>query len=886
MAVQRRVNWLSQQRVDTPDMRSVESAMSNDIDQLFQGFVTGTANGYVVRGFAISMAGAIGGAASGLQMVVDPGALLHTLSSQSGTVYMVPSGTPAQQLNSATNTIVDGAFAPSAVNYIGLDYERFVDDTTSSQVYLWDPTSDNETTKNAPRAQILRYRIKISTSTPASNVLPICTVLTDSGNNVVSITDCRPLFGRLGRGGFSSDPFYNYAWPNGRSENPSTSSSNSIDPFSGGDKSISNLKELLDAIMTALKEIKGTTYWYSQSSSGSLESLREDLGNTVITGRGTITHSKTTAGLINWSNDINIRVIGSRLAYTLVANPSTTDITLGDDKAAYITLVRGITIVPNLIFTNSSPVVTSVGSVAWTGPLIPGDWVKMGADTDAGYYQILTVDSSSQVTLTENFLGSSTGSPGTKSKYAFGSYQTSPTPSTNRHIYVANRKDVPSGEDVFWLYLRSDNSGAVPRVYIRFLGSEIEQGVSEEISDNTPLNLLTYVGSPIESATAPLYVSAINPGSLPEITDILCGAASTMVSNQYFLISSSGDARRYYVWVNKDGTGVDPTPPNTAAGIEWDITTGMTDIQVALALKTALNGTFNADFSAVQKSSPNDNTVRVTNTSAGTSADTVNFNVSSPFAITKIQDGTGTGNQVISDGDNLTLAIKKLDRAFGSIVSALDEPSYDESVDVVSNTPSGTTLTIPVNSRLGSVQQKYTVNKGLLQFYINGQYQRVNTDFGEVGAPGAISDQIQLLRDLSAGDTISYRISGIGGGSGGGGGEGPPGPPGPTGPTGPTGADAIGGPVAISTKNSSYTVQVSDNVLLANAVGGSITFTLPPAASAVGHVFFFKKIDVSAFSMFVQANGSETIDGSNVISTSTQYFGYTLVTDGVAWYQI
>lgn len=364
MAVQRRVNWLSQQRVDTPDMRAVESAASNDFDQLIQSFVTGTASGYVIRGFRISMAGAVGGAASGLQMVVDPGALLHTQSTQSGTFYLVPSGTPSQQLNSATNTIVDGAFVPSAINYVGLEYERFVDDTTSSQVYLWNPTTKNETTKNAPRASILRYRIKISTSTPASSVLPVCTVLTDSGNNVVSVTDCRPLFGRLGRGGFSGDPTYSYGWPDGRSENPSTSSSNTSDPFIGGDKAIGNIKELFDAIMTSIKEIKGTTYWYSQSNSGSLESLREDLGNTVITGRGTISHSDDTAGLINWSDDINIRVIGSRLAYTLSANASSTDITLGDDQAAYITLVRGVTILPNLIFTNSSAIITSVGAIA------------------------------------------------------------------------------------------------------------------------------------------------------------------------------------------------------------------------------------------------------------------------------------------------------------------------------------------------------------------------------------------------------------------------------------------------------------------------------------------------------------------------------------------
>src|SRR5690606_34916370 len=121
-------------------------------------------------------------------------------------------------------------------------------------------------------------------------------------------------------------------------ENPSTSANNSVNPFHGGDKMLGNLKDWMNAVMTNLQEIKGTTYWYSQSSSGSLESLRQDLGNTVITGRGQISHSIDTAGLMNWDEDINIRVIGSRLSYTLTANPSSTDITLGEEEVAYIRL--------------------------------------------------------------------------------------------------------------------------------------------------------------------------------------------------------------------------------------------------------------------------------------------------------------------------------------------------------------------------------------------------------------------------------------------------------------------------------------------------------------------------------------------------------------------
>jgi hypothetical protein len=897
MGVQRRVNWISQQRVDVPDVRAIESAASNDFDQLIQALITSNGEGYILRGFDLAMAGAIGGAASGLQMNVSSAAILHSLSSQSGTFLVVPNGTSPQTLNSATNTIVDGAFAPNALNYVGLEYERFIDDTTAAQVYIWNPTTNSETTKVAPRAQILRYRIKITTSTWATNVMPVAIVTTDAGNNVTTIQDARRLLLRLGTAGRSTpNPFYSYPWTaqsEGRVENPPVSSSNAVNPFEGGDKMLYTMKDWFDAIMSALKEIKGTTYWYSFNSGGSLASLREDLGNTVITGRGYIAHSATAAGRMNWNYDIFVRVMGSQLSYKLVANPSSTDITLLDDQAAYITLVRDVQIAPNIVFTNGSAIVTSVGAVSWTTPLQAGDFVKLGSDTHAGYYQIQSVDSSSQVTLTENFGGTSTGPAGAIAMYAFGSYQTSPVPSTSRHIYIASRDAVPEGQDVFWLFLRSDNGGVIPRVYIRFLGGEIEQGESEEISDLSSRETLKYIGAPLESSSEPMYVSALNPGSVAEIQTATVGAASTVASNEYFLINSGGNYRRYAVWINKDGTGTQPNVPFVTDYLEWDVTTGQTATQLATSLAALLNGTNAGDFSAAAGVS----SVTITNTSAGSCSAAVNFNVGAPFALVVNRAGTGLGNFAIHDGDSLTLAIKELDRAMANLASLLDDPSYDETVDIVASgaTPptslngpisSSTDITLPNNSRMGNLPQKYTVGNGALEVYLNGQYLELGEDWAEVGAAGSASNQIQILQDLVVGDVLEFRIDATGGPGGGSGGVGPPGPPGPTGPAGSAGTDAAGGPVAVSTKNSNYSVALGDNVLLANASSGNIIFQLPPAASAVGHLFYFKKIDSTANAMILQANGIEEIDGFNTQQTTVQYESFTLVTDGMAWYII
>lgn len=977
MASKRRVNWISQQRVDVPDMRSVESAVSNDFDELIKSFVTGTSQGYILRGFEISMSGAIGGAASGLQMFVDPGAIFHIASSQSGTFFLVAPGMPAQTLNSATNTIVDGAFTPNAINYVGLEYERFIDDTTSATVYIWNPTTNNETTKNAPRAQILRFRLKISTTVWPANILPIATVTTDSGNNVLSIGDSRWELFRLGTGGASPDPFFMYDWNTQsslapRTENPSSSSSTdpNASPFHGGDKTIGTLKDWMNAVMSNLKEIKGTTYWYSFNSSGSLTSLFEDLANTVTTGKGTISHGvlpnaypvltttgtttsgsdqltglASTAGIVvgqviigngipqgtlvedisgatvtmsknatlssigvtvsfwepdeitapgqvNWSDDIFLRVIGANLSYKFLANPSSTDITLADNEVAYVNFVRNVDITPNLIFTNSSATVISVGAIPWTSLLIAGDWIKVAADPNSLYYQILTVDSPSQVTLSIPYAGTSTGASGVHAEYAFGTYYASASPSGDpRAIQIADRAAVPSSADTFWFLFRADNGGS-PRVYVRFIGTELDQGDTNAIDDSIARQVLEYIGSPFESANKPSYTSALTPGSVPEIQDLTCGSAATMASNQYFYIDAASGTRKYYVWVNKNGTGVDPMPAADRLGVEWVVSTGQTNAQTAATLSLALNTLDYKDFSAAVRANPNQHIVRVTATSAGEIDPAMNVSIGAPFTVTVIQVGTGIGNSIIADGDNLTLAIKELDTIIGMMLRNANSPTYDEPLTVVSGAPANdnevtgpvapsSVLTLPLNSRLSDIVQTYITGKGNLEVFLNGQYldNQGGADWTEVGAANTFSTQIVINRALVVGDILYFRL----GGGGGGGGAAAVGPQGPTGPTGAPGADAAGGPVSISTKTTSYTVLLTDCVLKANCTGGAITFTLPPAATATGRIFYLKKIDSSANAMNVQGNGAELIDGLNVQTTTIQWTEITVISDGSTW---
>jgi hypothetical protein len=270
MAIKRSQNFLNQQRVDTPHLRSIESAVRNDFDDVAKGLLTGSDNSYFIRGFEINMTGAIGSSSTSLQVLAADSAVLHTQSNESGTFFVTDSSEANQTLSSTTNEKVEGSFTPGALNYVGIEFTREVDNSTTAQVYFWNPTIDVEFTKTVPLAQTLSYKFVISSSVFTSNVLPLAIIETDAANNVLSVEDRRHMFFRLGTAGSTApDPSYLYPWDEGREENDFKSTSSAASPFVGGDKQIRTEKEWKDAVMSAIKEIKGTTYWYSQNVAGS-----------------------------------------------------------------------------------------------------------------------------------------------------------------------------------------------------------------------------------------------------------------------------------------------------------------------------------------------------------------------------------------------------------------------------------------------------------------------------------------------------------------------------------------------------------------------------------------------------------------------------------------
>lgn len=89
---------------------------------------------------------------------------------------------------------------------------------------------------------------------------------------------------------------------------------------------------------------------------------------------------------------------------------------------------------------------------------------------------------------------------------------------------------------------------------------------------------------------------------------------------------------------------------------------------------------------------------------------------------------------------------------------------------------------------------------------------------------------------------------------------------------------------AIFIKTADYAMRASDEVILIDASGASVTITLPPAKSVRGLTIYIKKIDSSTNTMTIDGDGSETIDDQSTQVISIQYTSLTLMSDGTEFW--
>ena len=89
---------------------------------------------------------------------------------------------------------------------------------------------------------------------------------------------------------------------------------------------------------------------------------------------------------------------------------------------------------------------------------------------------------------------------------------------------------------------------------------------------------------------------------------------------------------------------------------------------------------------------------------------------------------------------------------------------------------------------------------------------------------------------------------------------------------------------AYRTVTTSGNVQSGDYLIIADATGGVITMTLPPAALVPGRIYVFKRINSGANQVIVDGYAAETIDGAATHTLTPQWNSVTIMSNGTAWF--
>lgn len=88
---------------------------------------------------------------------------------------------------------------------------------------------------------------------------------------------------------------------------------------------------------------------------------------------------------------------------------------------------------------------------------------------------------------------------------------------------------------------------------------------------------------------------------------------------------------------------------------------------------------------------------------------------------------------------------------------------------------------------------------------------------------------------------------------------------------------------SVSTKTTTATLTLADDIVLADSTSGAFTITLPTAIGNQGKTYDIKKIDNNLTQIIIDANGAELIEGFSDTRLSTLGESIRIVSDNVGW---
>lgn len=460
MAVLSRLLIGSQQRLDLPDLLSMSSYTASDFKFLIKSLV-GSAP-LILKGFDIIDAPSCINTTSVSIRVAD--SVLYNTESSSGSFYYgLPEGNEISQPISPT-------LRANATNYIYLTLSSSGEGKDTRAFFDVDLNGGEggEFNQDVNTQSVLKIDVNVSVSTFPTGTVPIAKIQTGANAIITSITDCRDMMFRLGSGGANPNPLNKFSFrslPESIYERDepllTINSSASSNSFQGGDKNIYTLKEWMDAVMTKLLELSGTTFWYESTPTLNLSNIHGDALATSIKSKGSWTHSVANPGRISWSEDIVIRRMNDPRDIIIRSNSSGED--LLDDQIMWVKLER-----EKQINELDSPIEFEYGESYINGTvgsfenIKKGDWIKRHGDDNNLYLRVEELynglNASGDPTSPENAIsiklsGVYVGPTVTDSAvFTKGEYE-------NEDILISNRSSSDlfvAGGDLFWLANRSD----------------------------------------------------------------------------------------------------------------------------------------------------------------------------------------------------------------------------------------------------------------------------------------------------------------------------------------------------------------------------------------------------------------------------------------------
>lgn len=89
--------------------------------------------------------------------------------------------------------------------------------------------------------------------------------------------------------------------------------------------------------------------------------------------------------------------------------------------------------------------------------------------------------------------------------------------------------------------------------------------------------------------------------------------------------------------------------------------------------------------------------------------------------------------------------------------------------------------------------------------------------------------------------------------------------------------------VSIDDTDSPYAAAADGKIIVARATGNTLEVELPPAASSAGKVVFILGADLTN-DVRATATGSDTVNGTSIVTVPALYYCLTCFCDGVEWF--